>query len=147
MSALLLLEIEESAIAHYPISICSTGENSGFDLYMPADITLLPRTMSLVDLGVRCELNRSHGYYLYPRSSISKTPLRLANSVGIIDAGYRGTLKVAVENNSDMPYHIKKGDRFFQICLPSLEPFNISYGRVNRETVRGEGGFGSSNRA
>ena len=119
--------------------------DSGFDLFMPADICLPPHSTTMVDLEVRCQVNATHGYYLYPRSSISKTPLRLANSVGIIDAGYRGTLKVAVDNTSDVAYEVKRGDRLFQICMPSLEPFHVVLGTVNRGTERGEGGFGSTN--
>ena len=99
----------------------------------------------MLDLGVRCQPSGTSGYYLYPRSSISKTPLRLANSVGIIDASYRGTLKVVVDNNSDELVRIKKGDRLFQLCMPNLEPFDVVFGTVNRLTERGEGGFGSTN--
>ena len=122
--------------------------DSGFDLFMPTEVTIPARSMAMIDLGVRTQVldpkNNTFGYYLYPRSSISKTPLRLANSVGIIDAGYRGTLKVAVDNISDAPYTVKRGERLFQVCLPSLLPFQIEYGLVDRETERGEGGFGST---
>jgi dUTP pyrophosphatase len=84
-------------------------------------------------------------YYIYPRSSISKTPLIMHNSVGIIDSLYRNTLKVAVYNLSDNDYSVKKGEKLFQICAPYLQ--NIS--RVNlvkelSESDRGSG-FGSSN--
>jgi len=121
------------------------NKDSGFDLFMPANITIPGRTSAMIDLGVRCEYNSSSGYYLYPRSSISKTPLRLANSVGIIDNGYRGTLKVVVDNISDEVYRVKRGDRLFQLCIPSLEAFHVVFGAVNRVTERGEGGFGSTN--
>ena len=55
-------------------------------------------------------------YYLYPRSSISKTPLRLCNSVGIIDAGYRGNIMAFVDN-IDEDYDL--GTRLFQLCDPN----------------------------
>ena len=121
--------------------------DSGFDLFCPETIVVPPRTTVFVDLGVRSmiEGSRSCGYYLYPRSSLSKTPLRLANSVGIIDAGYRGILKAAVDNTSDKEYTIQRGDRLFQICMPTLEPFAVLFAPVARETARGEGGFGSTN--
>ena len=122
------------------------SRDSGYDLFMPTDIVVPKRALGfMIDLGVRCEYNRSSGYYLYPRSSMSKTPLRLANSVGIIDNGYRGTLKVAVDNHSDEPVRLKKGDRLFQLRIPSLESFKVLLGTVNRLTERGEGGFGSTN--
>jgi len=122
------------------------SRDSGYDLFMPTDIVVPKRALGfMIDLGVRCEYNRSSGYYLYPRSSMSKTPLRLANSVGIIDNGYRGTLKVAVDNHSDEPVRLKKGDRLFQLCNPPYAAFKVVFGTVNRGTERGEGGFGSTN--
>lgn len=119
--------------------------DSGFDLVCPAEVIVPARSTVFVDLGVRTMREDSNcGYYLYPRSSLSKTPLRLANSVGIIDAGYRGTLKAAVDNTSDTDYTIRRGDRLFQICLPTLEPFSVLLAPVPRDTGRGEGGFGST---
>lgn len=102
----------------------------------------------------------SNGFYLYPRSSISKTRMRLANSVGIIDAGYRGDLIAAVDTiglfgSSDI-WHvwketlspIKKYDRYFQICAPDLSPFLVHIVETEEDlsppTTRGHGGFGST---
>jgi dUTP pyrophosphatase len=122
------------------------SRDSGYDLFMPSDIVIPGKALGfMIDLGVRCEYNRSSGYYLYPRSSLSKTSIRLANSVGIIDNGYRGTLKVAVDNHSSEPVRVKRGERLFQLCIPSLESFKVVLGPVNRGTERGEGGFGSTN--
>jgi dUTP pyrophosphatase len=119
--------------------------DSGFDLFMSKDLTLLPKSNTCIDLEVRCQPLFYGGYYLYPRSSLGKTPLRLSNSVGIIDNEYRGTLKVWVNNTSDFPFEIKKGERYFQLCHPSLLPMKISVvERLNMNTSRGEGGFGST---
>jgi len=120
--------------------------DSGYDLIMPANVTLPANSTTLVDLLVRCELRGSepHGYYLMPRSSIYKTPLRLANSIGLIDYNYRGTLKVAIDNRSAEPYEIKRGDRLFQLVMPSAQPFKVVLGTVNQSTDRGAGGFGST---
>jgi dUTP pyrophosphatase len=120
--------------------------DSGFDLYMPADVTIDAGKTVLVDLGVRCEPAFKGGYYLFPRSSIGKTPLRLANSVGIIDNGYRGTLKVMVHNTGCEAFTMKKGERYFQLCHPSLLPMSVGVvDKIDMNTVRGEGGFGSTN--
>jgi dUTP pyrophosphatase len=169
----LRVEIESSgAAAFYAAAVRNYATDSGFDLYCPEDLVVPAGGTVFVDLGVRCQLDggplavasataplavasataplavasatATHGYYLYPRSSLSKTPLRLANSVGIIDAGYRGTLKAAVDNRSNEDYTIKKGDRLFQICMPSLEPFAVRFAAVDRVTERGEGGMGST---
>ena len=100
------------------------------------------------------------GFYLYPRSSISKTRMRLANSVGIIDSGYRGDLIAAVDTiglfGSTDIWHIwketlspiKKYDRYFQVCAPDLSPFLVHIVGTEEElgapTIRGTGGFGST---
>ena len=98
------------------------------------------------------------GYFLYPRSSISKTPLRLANSLGIIDSGYRGNLMgmfdvVNINDEekreyNDADYYIKKYDKLVQICAPSLCPIFVeivdTLDELGEETERGEGGFGST---
>ena len=89
-------------------------------------------------------LFRSVGYYLYPRSSIYKTPLRLSNSVGIIDAGYRGNIMACVDNHGSEDYTIKKGTRLFQICSPDLKELKFKLSNTLSETSRGEGGFGST---
>jgi dUTPase len=102
----------------------------------------------------------ARGYYLYPRSSISKTRMRMANSVGIIDSGYRGDIIAAVDTigvfgSSDI-WHvwketlmpIKKYDRYFQICAPDLSPFMVyivdDEAGLGEPTARGAGGFGST---
>lgn len=147
----LLVEIvgNEELKAAYASKRANFSTDSGFDLFMPTDLTLEPNSTTKVDLGIRCELRSPkgavvHGYYLYPRSSISNTPLRLANSVGIIDANYRGNLIVAIDNRSHAAYNVKKGDRLFQVCMPSLAPFEVVFAAVNTNTDRGSGGFGST---
>ena len=89
------------------------------------------------------------GFYLYPRSSISKTNLRLANSVGIIDSGYRGHLLAIfdIRRNDYVSITIEKHSRLLQICSGDLQPFIVILvdDRILLgETTRGSGGFGST---
>jgi len=99
------------------------------------------------------------GYYMYPRSSLSKTQLRLANSTGIIDAGYRGHLMGMFDvvniqpdssNERDCDFYGKIYDRYLQICAPGLVPILVevvnSKEELGEETERGNGGFGSTGR-
>ena len=121
----------------------------GFDLYLPTDVYVGPRETKFINLGIRAEYQDNdltyHGYQLYPRSSISKTKLRLANSVGIIDPNYRGYLIAAVDNISDEAQHLKKGERYFQLIFIKLEkPSNVEIVSELSETDRGTGGFGST---
>jgi len=124
--------------------------DSGLDLFCPETVTINPGETVKINLQINCEAlhdtieNTNVSYYLYPRSSIIKTPLRLANSVGIIDAGYRGDIIACVDNIKSESYTVNKGDRLFQICSGNLEPiqFQLVYDLYN--TQRGSGGFGST---
>jgi len=96
------------------------------------------------------------GYYIYPRSSLSKTQLRLANSTGIIDAGYRGQLIGmfdCINNNHNrweqmFDWYEKEYTRLLQICAPSLVPIFVevvdTFEELGPSTARGEGGIGST---
>ena len=86
-------------------------------------------------------------FFLLPRSSLSKTTLRLSNSIGLIDAGYRGTLLAAVDNHGTAPTAVAKNTRLFQISAPDLLPFEdiqIVNEIPGGATLRGSGGFGST---
>jgi dUTP pyrophosphatase len=146
MSESLKVQLLDNSIVEYYKERSNYGSDSGYDLYCPDTIMFRPNSIGTIDLKVRCSPNceNFHGYYLYPRSSISKTPLIMANSVGIIDHSYRGNIMAKVFNTNNVPYEIKKGERLFQLCMPSLEPFNVSFVDELDETERGSGGFGST---
>jgi dUTP pyrophosphatase len=97
------------------------------------------------------------GYYMYPRSSLSKTKLRLANSIGIIDSGYRGNLIGMFDCFSagrqslcetEYDYVVKPLEKLVQICAPDLRPIFVelveSEEDLSSVTLRGVGGFGST---
>lgn len=123
-------------------------DDSGFDLYTPRDTVIPAESVVIVDMEIRCNMvknGKSIGYYVYARSSISKTPLQLNNSVGVIDAGYRGTIKVALRNMSKLAYRVEKGSRLVQICAPTLASLYIQRCSISEdETTRGGGAFGST---
>ena len=103
----------------------------------------------LPDVAIKNNKPRTIPFYLYPRSSISKTPLMLANHTGIIDAGYRGNLMVALRAlyfDNDNCYSIKSGTRLFQICDPKLRPIYVQIVDESELTTteRSDGGFGST---
>ena len=136
----------------------TTAPDSGLDLPCPETITIPAGETRIIDLGVKAEAftySASHGisaakpkaaaYYIYPRSSISKTPLRLANSIGIIDSGYRGNLMLALDNIKNVDYTIEAGQRLAQLCSHDLKPIRFSFTREKfSKTTRGAGGFGST---
>jgi len=93
---------------------------------------------------VMLKVNRARSFFIVPRSSIYKTPLRMANSIGVIDSGYRGELMVPVDNPTDDDYMITPGERLFQIILPNLEEFEVEIVDYLSDSERGDGGFGST---
>ena len=147
-------KIDEMNKEHY---LENKFRDSGFDLIIPkkndtnADkYSFDHKETKMIDLGVKCELinnqtQKFESYYLYPRSSISKTPFRLANCVGIIDSGYRGNLKVVIDNKDDNKHNLLCGHRLFQICMPNLtSDFKVEIVDKLTDTSRGSGGFGST---
>lgn len=154
----LYLKASSKALPFYENHSFAYSGDSGLDLFFVEDITIPARQTVLVDLEVAVELrymntNISFGdkklflnksILLMPRSSIYKTPIRLSNSIGLIDSGYRGNLKVALDNISEKSYTISKGTKLFQLVSPNLETFNLVLTDKLSETKRNVLGFGSS---
>lgn len=146
-----LAELYKGHIQKHNASILTEQfPNSGFDLFVPEKTDFeMSLKSKMVSMDVKCEMldkdGVSCGYYMYPRSSMSKTPLLLANHTGIIDSGYRGNLIGAFRNLGE-PYTVEKESRLLQICHPLLCPIYVTM--VEEEelstTSRGEGGFGST---
>lgn len=132
--------------------------DSGFDLFLPEVTVFENNKTTKVDFKVKCcaqirsktrtksESNYSP-FYTYARSSISKTPVRLANNQGIIDAGYRGNL-IGMFDCFGQSWTADKHTRLLQICAPGLIPIYVnvvsSVEDLGPETRRGEGGLGST---
>ena len=128
--------------------------DAGFDLFVPETTEFdVAFEKKMIDMRVKmemyykeCDKKTISSYYSYPRSSISKTPLMLANHVGIIDSGYRGNLMGAFRSLSHDKYIVDKHSRLLQICHPSLCPIVaclVDEGDLT-QTSRGSGGFGST---
>ena len=146
-----LLHLYKSHIQKHNTSIIADQfPNSGFDLFVPESTEITDYSVKMVSMDVKCEMLDNSGYscayYMYPRSSLSKTPLMLANHIGIIDSGYRGNLIGAFRNLSTTPFKIEQGTRLLQICHPSLSPIHVVIVDETElsSTSRGAGGFGST---
>lgn len=116
------------------------------DLYAAETVTIPGLSFgNMIRTGVHIALPERWVAYIVPRSSIgAKTPLRLSNSVGVIDSGYRGPLGVLYDNISDSDYTINAGDRIAQLIVMPSYNFKAKQVEALDETERGEGGFGSS---
>ena len=142
--------------------------DAGFDLYCPEGGSVSYGDSIKINHKVKCSMKfvldesadwgkktlvnlNNVSYYTYPRSSTgSKTPLRLANSVGIIDAGYRGHLISVFDHvkPKEDKFVIEKYQRLMQICSPNMTyPLIVELVETEEElsgpTIRGSGGFGS----
>ena len=137
--------------------------DAGIDLYCLSSSSIMGNSTGQIHLGIACEMieekqvfeenggkskmvQKSYNkpYWLVPRSSIVKTPLRMANSIGLIDSGYRGEIIATVDNTSDKQYIIERGTRLFQIVSMTGEPLSIQVVDSLSDTSRGSGGFGST---
>ena len=135
-----------------------TSIDAGFDLLTPTKTSFVSTNINKLDLNIICSAkiytNKGNGYntgyYIHPRSSLSKTPLRLANTTGIIDSGYRGHLIGMFDVVKETEFVGQKYDRFLQICAPGLVPILVeivdNIKGLGGETARGTGGFGSTGR-
>lgn len=133
--------------------------DAGFDLFAPEEQKMTNTQVNKLDYKIACcakifnnDTGRytyeNSGFYMYPRSSISKSNIRLANNVGIIDAGYRGHLMGMFDVIYKDSIIINKFDRYLQICAPGLIPMIVemvsSIKELGEKTARGDGGFGST---
>jgi dUTP pyrophosphatase len=160
-----LLDKYIGAVNDHHLKMCNNiyHIDAGFDLFSPENYEFLSSNVNKLDYQLICSaqiIKRDRtfntGFYMYPRSSISKSKLRLANNVGIIDAGYRGHLMgmfdILYTDTFDVlnadKVNVNKFDRYAQICAPGLIPIIIeivnSREDLGEKTTRGDGGFGST---
>lgn len=151
---------QNSAAAHNANMVNSAFPDAGFDLFTPFDTQCMGGSVTKINFSVRtsaqmvCENGKvfNTGFQMCPRSSLSGTRLRLANSIGIIDSGYRGDLigKFDCLLGGDNDYIVSKYDKVLQIVAPAMVPIYVmiieSESELGVETDRGAGGFGSTGR-
>ena len=148
----------------YEVQLERSDDNAGYDLYC-RQLTNIPNVAAaqgkgtLIPLGLKARLvkvtrihvghefyeeERDSHFWLAPRSSIFKTPLMMANSMGVIDKSYRGELMAPVRSNGP-EYNVQAGERLFQVVAPDMGWIrSVKIVDSLPDTVRGEGGFGST---
>lgn len=144
-----VLPLNEKAAELYSKHSTFHEGDSGLDLFVVEDQTIKAFSTSFLKLGFKAAAydvaNQANvSWLVFPRSSISKTPLRLANSIGLIDAGYRGEVMAAVDNIRGEDYTVKAGERLVQAVAFNGGPISLSIVESLDATTRGEGGFGST---
>ncbi len=122
------------------------GEDAGMDLHATAAILLEPGRPALVPTGIAIELPSGFEAQIRPRSGLAlKHAITLPNSPATIDPGYRGEIRVILLNLGREAYQIRPGDRIAQMVIAKYEAVEWEEADL-AESVRGEGGFGSSGR-
>ena len=125
----------------------ATEGAAGMDLYAANEepITLAPLERKLVPLGFTMELPTGYEAQIRPRSGMAiKRGITLSNCVGTVDEDYRGEVCVGLVNLSREDYTIQAGDRIAQMVVAPVTKAVIIEADELAETVRGEGGFGST---
>ena len=121
-------------------------EDAGMDLHSVEAVTLGPGETKLVATGLAIELAPGYEAQIRPRSGLAlKHSITLPNSPATIDPGYRGELRVILHNFGREPFQVLPGERIAQMVIARYEPVEWEEGDL-ADSVRGEGGFGSSGR-
>ena len=120
--------------------------DAGLDLCSAVDVVVEPGERVMIPTGVAVAIPEGHAGLVLPRSGLaSKRGLTMANSPGLIDAGYRGEVICAAVNlDREQPVKILVGDRIAQLVIVELPRVEPTWVDELPETTRGEGGFGST---
>jgi dUTP pyrophosphatase len=129
-------------------TVAHPGEDLGYDIYSAETVTLEARGHAIISTGtaIECTSPEGQGMGALLRDKSSMAARRLILTGGVIDAGYRGEIKVLIENLGDLPATIRAGDK-----IANLIPYPVLTGEVEvvedlNESSRKAGGFGSSGR-
>lgn len=129
------------------LPVYGTEFSAGADLcaYLEAPVTIEPGQTVLISLGISMEIPTGYAGLVFARSGLAtKRNLAPANKVGVIDSDYRGEFFVPLHNHGTIPQTIENGERIAQMILTPYLTAKFVEAETLSETVRGEGGFGST---
>jgi dUTP pyrophosphatase len=143
-----MLKVKLLMAAAKPPTVAHPGEDLGYDIYAAVMLTIEPHAQAVVPTGIAIECTSPTGEQMGAllRDKSSMASRRLVVTGGVIDAGYRGEVRVLMENLGDAPAIIRAGDK-----IANLIPYPVLTGEVHvvkelSESSRKAGGFGSSGR-
>jgi dUTP pyrophosphatase len=122
--------------------------DAGYDLHALEDLVLRPGERALVRTGIAIELPDGHAGWVVPRSGLAaRHGIALVNAPGLIDAGYRGEVKVLLLNTDLVAeFEVTAGDRIAQLVVAAVAAPEVVEVDALGESARAEGGFGSTGR-
>jgi len=121
--------------------------SSGMDLvaFIKKPIKVKPKTSSLVPTGLAVAFLEDYEIQIRPRSGLAvKNNISVLNTPGTIDSDYRGEIKIIIYNHGSADFIINNGDRIAQMVLSPVIKMELKEVKDLPETIRGEGGFGST---
>jgi len=124
-----------------------TDGASGMDLmaFIKESITVKPKTSELIPTGLSVAFSKNYEIQIRPRSGLAaKNNISVLNTPGTIDSDYRGELKVIIYNHGNENFIIQNEDRIAQMVLTPVLKIELQETKTLAETIRGEGGFGST---
>jgi dUTP pyrophosphatase len=131
-----------------PVPAYAHEGDAGLDLYAADDVTLQPLERGLLSTGVAVAIPDGYAGFVHPRSGLAlREGLGFVNATGLIDAHYRGEIKiVAINLDPHRPIEVRRGDRIAQLVVqPVIRAVPVELDALDT-TVRAEGGFGSTGR-
>jgi dUTP pyrophosphatase len=117
-------------------------DDAGIDFYAYGEHTINPHETLFVPTGIACEIEEGYVGLIWDKSSIGSKGLKTLG--GVIDAGYRGEIRVMLHNLSDEPYTFSHGHKVAQMIIQKVEFPDIMEVDELDDSIRGEGGFGST---
>ena len=122
--------------------------SAGADLVACIDepVTINPHERAFIPSGIAIEMDSTgFGAFIFARSGLAcKNGICLANSVGVVDADYRGEIKIALLNTSEVSYTVEPFERIAQLVIMPVEKAEFEICNALSDTQRGDGGFGST---
>ena len=131
------------------LPVYGTEFSAGADLCacLDAPVTLQHGETRLISIGIAMELPEGYAGLVYARSGLaSKRGLAPANKVGVVDSDYRGEFFVPLHNHGSVPQTVEPGERIAQMIITPYLTASFVETDALSDTVRGEGGFGSTGR-
>lgn len=129
-----------------PLPAYAHDGDAGADLLTTVDVVLAPGERAVVPTGIAIALPDGYAAFVHPRSGLAaRYGVSLVNAPGTVDSGYRGEIKATLINlDQNHPVHFRRGDRIAQLVVQRVERASFTEVEELPETVRGDGGFGST---
>lgn len=139
------MKLQIQRIGDVPVPSYKHEGDAGFDLHAAESCVLEPGQRKIVPTGLKMAVPMGYEAQVRPRSGLAaKHGISVVNTPGTIDAGYRGEVGVILINHGNEAFTVEKGERIAQMVINQIEIVELEEVKELSETLRGEGGFGST---